>query len=417
MPITDVELIITRATDGATTADLRVELPSRRADLATQVPITLDDITLRALATSPPVYGAALTEMLFVPALREAWREARGYADGRGEPLRVRLALRGDDALHATRWELLRDPVDQAPLAHSERVRLSRYLGSASLADAQAPARPVLRAIIAVASPAALGEYGLAPVKVEEDVARAQQGLGDIPATILDGREGRPRATLPAIAEALRGGANILYLVCHGALLDSTPILRLEQEGEKQGKPIAGDELVRAIGQLERRPLLVLLASCQGAGDTYHTLAAVGPQLARVGVGAVLAMQGDVPMALVALLTPRLFTELRRDGQLDRALAAARAALPAEQPWWRPVLWMAVRDGSLWRSAADAPAIQGSGVFQAPYPPNPLFRGRDTELAELARTLLGEGAGTAAVLPAIAGTGGIGKTQLALAGI
>ena len=52
-------------------------------------------------------------------------------------------------------------------------------------------------------------------------------------------------------------------------------------------------------------------------------------------------------------------------------------------------------------------------AFQVPYPPNPLFRGRDAELAELMRVLLGDNAGTAAVLPAISGTGGIGKTQMA----
>jgi len=46
-----------------------------------------------------------------------------------------------------------------------------------------------------------------------------------------------------------------------------------------------------------------------------------------------------------------------------------------------------------------------------PYPPNPLFRGRDAELAALARVLLSTEGGTAAVVPAIAGTGGIGKTQ------
>ncbi|MCG8348992.1 MAG: tetratricopeptide repeat protein, partial [Chloroflexales bacterium] len=58
-------------------------------------------------------------------------------------------------------------------------------------------------------------------------------------------------------------------------------------------------------------------------------------------------------------------------------------------------------------SAPIAPA------FQTPYPPNPLFTGRMAELDNLAAILL-DGAGqTAALLPAITGLGGIGKTQLA----
>lgn len=57
--------------------------------------------------------------------------------------------------------------------------------------------------------------------------------------------------------------------------------------------------------------------------------------------------------------------------------------------------------------------VAGAGVFQVPYPPNPHFRGRDAELTRLAELLLGTASETAAVLPAVSGLGGIGKTQLA----
>ncbi|NTU81952.1 MAG: tetratricopeptide repeat protein, partial [Chloroflexales bacterium] len=189
-------------------------------------------------------------------------------------------------------------------------------------------------------------------------------------------------------------------------------VLYLERQAGEPALPIAGADLVHQIADLARRPLLIVLASCRGAGDTNQVLSAVGPGLARAGVGAVMAMQGDVPMDLVAALTPRLFGELSRDGQIDRALAAARSALPTDQPWWMPVLWMAVNDGALWQTPERAP-VRGAGVFQVRYPMNPLFRGRDTELEQLAEVLLGEPIGPAAALPALAGTGGIGKTQLA----
>lgn len=283
--------------------------------------------------------------------LREAWERARGFAEGASGALQVRLVLQGDDTLHAVRWELLHDPIDQTPLAHHERVRFSRFLSSASLAEVQFPERPNLRAVVAVANPPTLPP-GMAPINVAIEVERAQQGLGDIPITLLDGRERRPPATLAAIAAALRDGVDILYLVCHGKLVDGKPRIWLEQEDSKNYKPSFGDNLVEVLTRLERRPLLIVLASCQGAGDTYQVLAAIGPKLARAGVGAVIAMQGNVPMDLVVQFTPRLFAELRRDGLIDRALAAARAALPAESEWWMPTLWMAVRDGALWHTSA-----------------------------------------------------------------
>ncbi|NNJ10577.1 tetratricopeptide repeat protein [Chloroflexales bacterium ZM16-3] len=410
MPTTDLELIIARAADGMTSAALRVELPNRRADLVPPEAIKLKPTVLLEYADDPDSYGAMLTAMLFTPALREGWQRARGYAEG-ANAMRVRLVLNGDDGLHAIRWELLRDPIDGAPLAYTERTPFSRYLATPSLADVQAPAKPALRAVVAVANPATLPTLRMAPVDVPGEVAWAQVGLGDIPTTILDGTDGRPAASLANIAAALRDGAQILYLTCHGKLNGDQSYLYLEQEGNGRYQPVDGTALVQMITQLTRRPLLVVLASCQGAGDTYQLLAAVGPRLAQAGVGAVIAMQGNVPMELVATLTPRLFTELRRDGQIDRALAAARSALPASGPWWMPVLWMAVKDGALWRSPTET--VRGAGVFQVPYPPNPLFRGRDAEMDALAAVLLGEGNGTAAVLPAIAGTGGIGKTQLA----
>jgi CHAT domain len=333
MTIADVELSISRRADGVTTISMRVDLPHQRVDPVHGVPININDAVLTTLANDPEVYGATLTAMLFPASLREAWREARGYADGRSEPLRVRLALEGDYRLHAVRWELLRDPVDSSPLAYSERTRLSRFLSTTSYRPLQRVGRPELRAVVAVANPNWLPP-GLAPIDVTDEVARAQQALNDVQTTVVDGQEGRRAPTLPEIAAALRDGADILYLVCHGTLVEGRPYLYLERQVGEPKHPVSGDDLVEVIASLDSRPLLVVLASCRSAGDNYETLAAVGPQLARVGVGGVIAMQGNVPMELVAQLMPRLCSELQRDGQIDRALAAARSALPAGSPWW-----------------------------------------------------------------------------------
>lgn len=412
MTIIDVELIIAGAPSALVTVSLRVELPSRRVDLAEGVSMLLDEALLLAHGNNPEQYGAALSGQLFVPELREAWQRAHGFAEGEKGSLRVRLVLHGNDELHAIRWELLRDPLTGVPLAHSERIRLSRFLSSSSLGALQTSSYPDLKAVVAVANPAQLATYHLMPVDVAGERGRAEYGLGNIPTTILDGQAGRPAATVAAIATALRRGAHILYLVCHGKLIDGEAYLYLEQEAGVPYRPTDGEALVHLIRNLEHRPLLVVLATCHGAGDTHTVLAAIGPRLAQTGVGAVVAMQGNVPMDVIVAFMPRFFAELRRDGQIDRAIAAARGALPTDAPWWMPTLWMAVRDGRLWQTPEDQPARK-TIVFQMPYLRNPLFRGRETELATLAHSFVADAANKSPVVIAIVGTGGMGKSQLA----
>lgn len=61
-------------------------------------------------------------------------------------------------------------------------------------------------------------------------------------------------------------------------------------------------------------------------------------------------------------------------------------------------------------SPAGAPT---GSAFQTPYPPNPVFMGRAAEMDALAAILSYTQTQTVALLPAITGLGGIGKTQLA----
>ena len=74
-------------------------------------------------------------------------------------------------------------------------------------------------------------------------------------------------------------------------------------------------------------------------------LAALGPRLAEAGVPAVLAMQGNISVATISRFMPVFFRELQRDGQIDRAMAAARAAVRDRHDWWAPALFMRLRSG------------------------------------------------------------------------
>jgi hypothetical protein len=110
--------------------------------------------------------------------------------------------------------------------------------------------------------------------------------------------------------------------------------------------------IVAAVKTLGTLPRLVVLASCQsaGTGASEDALAAFGPLLAEAGVPAVVAMQGKVAIETIDEFMPSFFSELRRDGQIDRAMAVARAdaILKKRKDYWMPVLFLRLRSGSLW---------------------------------------------------------------------
>jgi predicted HTH transcriptional regulator/tetratricopeptide (TPR) repeat protein len=342
----DLELIITR-TKERTSATMRFELPGRRAELTEDVVLTLDATALSAIEHIPDAYGAALTAMAFPPLLQKAWQWALSYAKNQNVLLSVRLQLRGDDALHALRWELLRDPITQTPLAYHEHVAFSRSLGKEYQGDLHSATKPQFRAVVAVADAAG---PDMIPVDVGDEVSRAQAGLGDLPMTVIDGRDGRPSATLAHLAEALRDEPSILYLTCHGALIDGQPYLYLS--GEET--PTRGVDFISQFANLQQQPLLVFLNVCQSGGYDYATMAAIGTQLASADIPAVIGMQHLIDTAAAATFIQAMMRELEHDGRIDRAMAAARKELNDE--WWTPILWLGTRDGRLWRKKA-APVI------------------------------------------------------------
>jgi hypothetical protein len=135
------------------------------------------------------------------------------------------------------------------------------------------------------------------------------------------------------------------------------PYVWLEKE-DGTADVVPGVNLIDPIRDLPQqfRPRLVVLASCQSAGkggeartsDTEGALSALGPQLARAGIPAVIAMQGEVTMTTIAEFMPVFFREIRRDGVIDRAMAAARSAVRLRPDAWMPVLYMRLRSGRLW---------------------------------------------------------------------
>ncbi|NJM12703.1 MAG: CHAT domain-containing protein [Synechococcaceae cyanobacterium SM1_2_3] len=267
-------------------------------------------------------------------------------------PLRLRLFV-GTDApeLHNLRWETLRHP-DGRPLLTGERVFFSRYLSSYDWRPVRQRSLNELRALVMIANPANLAaDYKLAAVDVEGELDRVRKALDTIPVTALDAGE---KASLATLSAKLGEGYDILYLVCHGALIKGEPRLYLENE-DGQVACVPGLQLVERLQGLQRPPQLVVLASCQSAGIGDANVGqdkggrtALGPQLAEAGLPAVLAMHGNVTMETVKGFMPTFFRELRTHGYIDRAVAVARGAVRERADSWMPVLFMRLKSGRLW---------------------------------------------------------------------
>ncbi|MEW5830611.1 MAG: CHAT domain-containing protein [Chloroflexota bacterium] len=349
----ELELSLHRREGATYSIEMRFSQPNSDADVrlgqGEKITVELDIPALQAKIDSPEDYGKALSASLFADAgVLSAFAQARASAQSLKAPLRMRL-LAGPSApeLHSLYWETLRDPQDGSPLFTSEQLFFSRYLSSTDLRPVRLKAKGELRALVAIANPSNLGEYSLEAVDVAGELGRARTGLGSIPVTALPGSD-KEFCTLNALVEKLREGYDILYLVAHGVYAKDQPWLFLQDDEGKVGRT-AGLELVTRVKELDNPPRLIVLASCQSAGKgAGEALQALGPSLAETGVPAVVAMQGNVFMETVEKFMPVFFTELQKDGQIDRAMAVARGTVRQQADFWMPALFMRLKSGRIW---------------------------------------------------------------------
>lgn len=352
---TELEIGLHRRDEERYTVELRFTRPdSEAADMGKIATIQIDMAALRAQQLNSAEYGQTLTDMLFADqGLRDEFVNARSVTSTLDLPLRLRILI-GPSApeLQSIRWETLRDPQSKQPLVMNERILFSRYLAAGDWRPIKLRPRAVLRALVVAANPEDLANYKLAAVDTVGEVERAKQGLGTIEVVSL---VEKGTATLNGIIAKLREGFDILYLTAHGVIALGEPWIYLENEQNKAVR-VAGSELVERMQQLEQRPRLVVLSSCQSAGQGQAdatakdngALSALGPRLAEAGVPAVIGMQGNVMMSTVAAFMPVFFQELQKDGQLDRAMGVARSMVRDREDHWMPVLFMRLKSGRIW---------------------------------------------------------------------
>lgn len=326
-------------------------------------PIRLDTIKLSELVGDEDRYSRELSSMLYVnDHIRQAFQKALDAAAILPVHLRLVIDPQAGASYQAIRWESLRDPGLNFPLTTRENVRFSRHLADATWPPITPLAKEgQLRALVVVASPSNLEDYSqlgqpsLAQVDVSKELELARKAMENLSVkTLPSPTDPEARATLDNIIDRLRSGVNILYLICHGTIVDGTSRLLLEDKDGKVAE-VSGADFGRRIASLAAPPTLAVLGSCQsaGPGDEYlpsesGPFAPVGPLLAKAGVAIVLAMQGNVTMTTTSKFLSRFFTEFNRDGLADRAAAVARDAVSERPDWWMPVLFSRLRRGKPW---------------------------------------------------------------------
>ncbi|MGE5601522.1 MAG: SIR2 family protein [Nitrososphaerales archaeon] len=320
--------------------------------------ISLPADQLRDLESDPTAYGRLLTQSLFTDREMSVGLGTAIEAVSQQTQLRLRLNIHPRATrLHSLRWETLRHPTLDQPLALDKNNLLSRYVVSNDSRFEPPLTKSSLSALIAVAAGSDLADWSAAPLDVQAETDRARRSLGNMPVTVLN--DSGP-VTLDRLAAALVEEPAIVYLVAHGLLLDAGPILLLQGDDGKT-KRASGEELVARIQAGRNRPRMIVLASCQSAGtgetpaagppaalDRTAGPVALGPRLAETGIAAVVAMQGNVTVASAETFTAELFRRLDLHGVIDLAVAEARDTVRNAADWWSPALFMRYRTGRLW---------------------------------------------------------------------
>ncbi len=267
------------------------------------------------------------------------------------------------------------------------------------------------------------------------EVAAALKDAGFVPRVL-------HACTPGALRDALKGGCELLYVACHGNEdWDSFGRLALNG-GQVTGSDLG--EWIEVDGRGKRRVQAALLCACSSAapGGSVGTMG-MAQHLASGDRRAVAALGFRTPVEVswALMFMARVFHHLRGGIPLEHAVSQARQAEPARDPQWAlPLLFVRERDPAPWIRSLLSPWRPYFGarerhppalVGESPMPmiaersslptwrrissllpprPRPYFTAREHELEALWAWRQRPGA---AVLTAIAGEGGIGKTEIA----
>lgn len=329
--------------------------------------------------------GHQLYQALFTKGLRDSWVAAQGIAHNRGELLRLRLGLKGDELL-ALPWEVMNDGDRTAggaifQVATGANVTFSRYHAGVSIAprmcDRALSGDQLLRMLVVTSAPNDREQMALRR-EVEYLRQELQSGVppsaGEWPGfelTVLD----QPDRT--QLTQALEQGRyQVLHYAGHSNLGVQGGDLHLVNRETGLTESLSGHDLAGLLVNNGIR--LVVLNSCHGAQQSTDDGTTANRNLAeaivRRGVPAVLAMAEQIPDNVALTLTQLFYRNIRQGYAIDRSLSRARQGLMVAHGsnrlyWALPVLYLHPEDdGCLFVSdrtrwpLAD-PFIEDDGVL------------------------------------------------------
>lgn len=334
------------------------------------LPVRLESVLRLALdelqvQPTPQAYGTLLGQALFQERIRDAFGASLAAPDGQ---VRVLLYVEAEE-LKVLHWERLCAPIagQWILLSLNQSTPFSLYLPATT--DRRFPplGRPDLRALVVVASPDGLEQYGMTPFDVPATIQTIAAALGPIAYDLLaniPGASGPP--TLTAVqAQLLHQPYALVHLVCHGRLdaESGETALFLADENNTLLR-VTGTTIIEQLGNLEGArglPHLAFLAACETAHpDAEAVLGGLAQRLVReLGMPAVIAMTGQVPLDTVQKLTTVFYRQLNLHGEVDRALNAACSLLAEDRDIVVPALYSRLGPRALFSDDLNRPLTNG----------------------------------------------------------
>jgi CHAT domain len=244
-----------------------------------------------------------------------------------GAPERLRVQLQFDapaGRLARLPWEFLYRPGSQTSrgffLGTERRLVLSRYLPlrEGLLTTLQPDAGP-LRILVAVASPRDQERIVVDPVV--EAISRLAAGVGATVTVLAE-------ATADTLLDALEAATppHVLHFMGHGEFDEQAQRGQVALVGPGGTANWLPDQVfAELVTQADPPPRMVVLHACEGGtADFASDDTGLAPELVRLGVPAVIAMQYVVTNLLAAAFSQTLYDELVKGVPLDHAVQRSR---------------------------------------------------------------------------------------------
>jgi CHAT domain len=374
--ITDDSQILASSAAGGEHGPERLRLDRNTIELTLQL--------IEQGAATPEIVrslGLQLYQALFPDEMLAFLARCRAEATDQRIRLRLRIA---DPQLSALPWELMHD--GQQFLGLNLDTTIVRY-PSAQYAREPLAIDGQLRILVAIASPANyLALDGAAYVAAFKQIFSQLQAAGAAEVEFLT------NATYAGIIRRLRTHEyHILHLVGY-TVFDSdaqqAAILLEEENGlarRMPGSDLAAMFYREDLGRVTRgkRALrLVLVSDCQRQRSTYAMQLA--GDLVESGVPAAIAMQHDLPAAIVEHFAAEFYGAIGRGLPIDAAIAVGRVALEHLE---EPLVGESSVAGAAQAAALSSAGAWGSLVLFMRSDDGEIFRPRQAEQISLNRSI------------------------------